>query len=159
MNFKRITLSTIVLSSLTALVACGGSSSSLSPETVASTMTSKLSSTLAALNSGTGLNSGLLSKLLDSSYLDGGANQASLRAVVDATTAAISTTPDLSFFPSAEVTNAKVTECDSNNICTMTATLTNQDTEDSVAVEFTTKVKIDGYEVYLYGDQAATAPI
>jgi len=98
-------------------------------------------------------------ELLDSNYLDGGANQASSRAVVDATAAAIATTPDLSLFPSAEVTNARVTGCDSNNICNMTATLTNQDTEDTVAVEFTTKVKIMGSAVYLYGDQTATAPI
>lgn len=159
MNFKRFTLPAIVLSSLTALVACGGSSSSISPETAASAMTSKLSSTLAALNLGTGLNSSLMLELLDSNYLDGGANQASSRAVVDATAAAIATTPDLSLFPSAEVTNARVTDCDSNNICNMTATLTNQDTEDTVAVEFTTKVKIMGSAVYLYGDQTATAPI
>lgn len=159
MHLKRFHLRVVLLSALTVLSACGGSTIAL--ETPESSITRKLTSALTALSSGLGLNSNSTKDLFDSNYLDGGVNRASLNTVVDATIAALASTPtpDLSLFPSAEVTNTKVIDCDSNLICTMSATLTNKDTEDTIAVDFTTKVKIVGADVYLYGDQLATAPI
>lgn len=159
MYFKRLSTTAAVLTALAALSACGGSSSNvdLTPESTASSITTKLTTSLAALSSGIGIGTSFVMGLFDENYLDGSVNQASVKASIDAFTAATATTPDLSMFPTAELTNPKVTDCNFNGVCTLTATLTNKDTDDITTVDFSTKVKVIGSSVYLYGDQSSTA--
>lgn len=166
MQLKRLTFPAILLSTLALLSACGGSdtspttgsSTNLTPATAASTLTSVLTNALATLNLETGLNANFISDLFETDFFDGGVSVASLREVMTATISAKTTTPDLSMFPTVELSNSKVTDCNSSNICTFSATLTNKDTEDTTTVDFTTNVKVVGSSVRFYGDQSSTAP-
>lgn len=158
MFFKRLSTKAAMLAALAVLSACGGSSSNadLTPEAAASSITSTLTAGLAALSSGIGIGSNVLG-LFDENYLDGSDSRANVKANIDAFTSATATDPDLSMFPTAELTNSRVTDCNFNGVCTLTATLTNKDTDDITTVDFSTKVKVIGTSVFLYGDQSSTA--
>lgn len=164
MNLHRISSSTIVLSALLTLSACGGGSSGGSGTgfdsllVFANTFASQYSVGLSSLNTSAGLNSKVVSDLFDAKYLDGGFSKADLSASLAANSTALGTNPELSLFPMAGVTNATLTGCDGNQICTLNATLTNSDV-DTTSVDFSAKVVVVNGQVYLYGDQSPTTSI
>jgi hypothetical protein len=147
----------LVLSALLTLSACGGSSA-LDLEAAAAAFSTKFNSALASLTSSVGLNSQALTNLFDDKFLDGGSNKSQLLNMVTESSTALATSPDLSLFPMAAVTNVKLTGCDSNYVCTLNGTLTNSDA-DTTTVDFSTKVIVIAGVVYLYGDQSLTTSI
>lgn len=146
-----VTLSHLALVGGTAvLVACGGSN----PSTL-EVFTSKLTSTIANLNSSVGLTSTAVTDLFDDSFLDSGTTKADVKASLSRNAAALSATPDLSLFPLANMSNVEVINCDANNVCTLNGTLSNSDAE-TTEVTFTTKVKLSKGTYVFLGDQSAS---
>ena len=162
MNFQRIFSTTFVFSTVLALSACGGSSSGGSSfdsvQVFANSFVSQYTGGLSSLNTSAGLNSKVVPDLFDAKYLDGGFSKTDLSTALAANAQALSASPELSLFPVAGVTNATLSGCDSNGICTLNATLTNSDV-DTTSVDFSTKVLVVNGQVYLYGDQSSTASI
>jgi hypothetical protein len=164
MNFQRTFSSAFVFSTVLALSACGGGSGGSSSSgfdslpALASTFASQFTSGLSSLNASAGLNSRAVPDLFDARYLDGGFTRADVSASLTANAQALGTSPDLSLFPTAGITNAVLTGCDTNGICTLNATLTNSDAE-TTTVNFSTRVAIINGQVYLYGDQSSTTSI
>jgi hypothetical protein len=157
---KRVFSSSLILSTVLALGACGGNGASgtVNLETVATEFSTKISSALAELASSVGLTSKASPNLFDEKFLDGGFTKADLVNSLAANSTALGTNPDLSLFPIAAVTNVKLTGCDTKDICTLTGTLTNSDA-DTTTVDFSTKVIVLGGVVYFYGDQSSTTSI
>lgn len=157
---KRVFSSSLILSTVLTLSACGGNGASgtLNLETVAADFSSKVSSVLAEISSMAGLNSKSLPNLFDEKFLDGGLTKAEIVNSLTANATALGTNPELSLFPMAAVTNAKLSGCDTKDICTLTGTLTNTDA-DTTTVDFSTKVLVNTSGVYFYGDQSSTSSI
>ena len=156
MKFYRIPLFAIVASAVAILSACGGGDGS--GDNATTSFTSKFNAGLSALGASSGLTSMAVAEVFDAKYLDMGFTKTDLLAALSATSQALGTSSELSLFPMAQVTNATLTSCDTNDICTLNATLTNSDV-DTTSVDFTTKVKVVSGVVYLYGDQSSTASI
>jgi hypothetical protein len=154
---KRVFSSSLILSTVLTLTACGGSSG-IDIESAVTEFSSKITTALADLASSTGLNSKALPNLFDEKFLDGGFTKVDLVNSLSANSTALGTNPDLSLFPMASVTNAKLTGCDTKDICTLTGTLTNSDA-DITSVEFSTKVLVIAGVAYFYGDQSSTTSI
>ncbi len=147
----RFTLSHIALvGGAAVLVACGGAN----PSTL-EVFTSKLTPTIASLNSSVGLASAAVLELFDDTFLDSGTTKTDVKASLDRNAAALSATPDISLFPLASMTNVQVTNCDTNNVCTLNGTLSNSDA-DTTEVAFTTKVKLSKGTYVFLGDQSAS---
>lgn len=162
MNLSRLSLSSIVVSALVTLSACGGGGSSYvsgnGTETAAASFATKVSAAYTSLAASSGLTSAALADLFNANYLDMAFNKTSVLAVFKANSDALATTPELSLFPLAQVTNPVITFCDGNNVCTLNATLVNSDA-DTTSVDFSTKVIIVSGVVYFYGDQSSTPSI
>ena len=162
MNFSRISLSTIVVSALVTFSACGGGNSNYvsgnGTETAVASFATKVNAAYAALVTGSGLTSTAVADLFDAKYLDMAFNKTSVLDVFKANSVALGTTPELSLFPLAQVTNPVITFCDANNVCTLNATLVNSDA-DTTSVDFSTKVILVSGVVYFYGDQSSTPSI
>lgn len=156
MKSHRIPLFAIVASAVLSLSACGGGNGS--SDTPTTSFTSKFNAGLSALATGSGLTSMAVADMFDANHLDMGFTKADLLAALSATSLALGTNPELSLFPTAQVTNATLTSCDGNDVCTLNATLSNSDV-DATSVDFTTKVKVVLGVVYLYGDQSSTTSI
>lgn len=154
---KRVFSSSIVLSAVLTLSACGGGST-IDLQTTATEFSTKITTALAELASSAGLNSQTLPNLFNEKFLDGGFSKADLVNSLTANSTALGTNPDLSLFPMAAVTNVKLTGCDTKDICTLTGTLTNSDA-DTTSVEFSTKVLVIAVVAYLFGDQSSTTSI
>ena len=155
---KRVFSSSLILSAVLTVSACGGSSSGFDPESAANEFSKKINSLYSELMTSAGLNSKSVATIFDEKFLDGGFNKAELLSTLTATSTALATTPELSLFPMAAVTNVKLTGCDGNNVCTLNGTLTNSDA-DTTTVDFSTKVIVIAGVVYLYGDQSLTTSI
>lgn len=153
MKFHRIPLLVIATSSLLILSACGSSGDS-EPES----LVSRFNALLTSVNTSSGLASPAVTNVMDQNYLDMGTTRTDVLAALSANSQALGTTPELSLFPMAQVSNATISGCDGNNICNLNGTLTNTDV-DSTSVDFTTKVKVVSGVAYLYGDQSSTASI
>ena len=163
MNLSRTSLSTIFVSALMTLSACGDSSSVSDSsagiaDSFAASFAAKGNAAYAALASVSGLTSTAVADLFDSKYLDMGVTKAALLDALKANSAALSTTPELSLFPLAQVTNPVISNCDGNNVCTLNATLVNSDA-DTTSVDFSTKVILVAGAFYFYGDQSSTPSI
>jgi len=154
---KRVFSSSLILSTVLTLTACGGSSG-IDIESAVTEFSSKITTALADLASSTGLNSKALPNLFDEKFLDQGLTKADIVNTLAANATALGTSPELSLFPMASVTNSKLSGCDNNNICNLTGTLTNSDA-DTTTVDFSTKVIVLGGVVYFYGDQSSTTSI
>lgn len=154
---KRVFSSSLILSTVLTLSACGGSSG-IDIESAVTEFSSKITTALADLASITGLNSKALPNLFDEKFLDQGLTKADIVNTLAANATALGTSPELSLFPMASVTNSKLSGCDNNNICNLTGTLTNSDA-DTTTVDFSTKVIVLGGVVYFYGDQSSTTSI
>lgn len=157
MNLQRISLSTVILSTLLALGACGGGAGD-SAQAQANAITAKINAGLNALSTSIGLTSNAVTGVFYTNYLDMGFSKTNLTDVLAANSAASGTTPELSLFPLAQVTNPVISSCDANNVCTLNATLVNSDA-DTTSVDFSTKVIIVDGAIYLYGDQSSTTSI
>jgi hypothetical protein len=155
MNLSRLSLSTIVASALLTLSACGGGSN---PENYVDSFITKINQGLTALGTSSGLTSKSVADVFDNKYLDMGFTKANLLDALTANSAALVTNPDLSLFPMVQFTNLKFSECNSNNICTLNATLINSDA-DTTSVDFSAKVIFVSGVFYLYGDQSSTPSI
>ena len=162
MNLSRTSLATVLVSALMTLSGCGGGSNSYvganGTATAADAFATKVSAAYAALVTGSGLTSSAVADLFDAKYLDMGLNKTGVLDVLKANSVALGTTPELSLFPLAQVTNPVITFCDANNVCTLNATLVNSDA-DTTSVDFSTKVIIVSGLVYFYGDQSSTSSI
>lgn len=154
---KRVFSSSLVLSAMLTLIACGGNNSP-SLEDAATDLSTKIGTYLSELTSSAGFNTKNLPNLFAEKFLDGGFTKADLVNSLTANSTALESNPELSLFPIATVTNAKLSGCDSNNICTLNGTLTNSDA-DTTSVEFSTKVLVSLGVVYFYGDQSSTSSI
>ena len=99
-----------------------------------------------------------MTESFDTAYLDAGLKKTDLVATVSLNAQTLGTNPELSLFPTSSVSKGTVSNCDANNICTFSGTLTNTDA-DTTSVDFTTKVKNVNGALYLYGDQSATTSI
>ena len=154
---KKLLPSSLFLSTVLALSACGGTSL-LNLEAAATELSTKLGNYLSELTTSAAFNSTSLPNLFNEKFLDGGFTKADIVNSLTANSTALGTNPDLSLFPMATVTNAKLSGCDSNNICTLNGTLTNSDA-DTTSVEFSTKVLVSLGVVYFYGDQSSTSSI
>lgn len=163
MNLYRISSSIIVVSALLTLSACGGGDdvSVNSPQNLpalAASFGTRINAGLSTLGTSIGLSSKAVADVFDAQYLDMGFTKTNLLDALTANSAALSTNPELSLFPLAEVSNPALSNCDANDICTLSATLVNSDA-DTTSVDFTVKVKVVSGVVYLYGDQASTTSI
>lgn len=158
MNLSRTSLSTILVSALMTLSACGDSSSGSGSTAAADSFATKVSAAYASLATTSGLTSKSVADLFDAKYLDMGFTKDVVLNALKANSDALGTTPELSLFPLAQVTNPVINNCDANNICTLNATLVNSDA-DITSVDFSTKVKIDSGVIYFYGDQSSTPSI
>jgi hypothetical protein len=154
---KRVFSSSLILSAMLTLIACGGNNP-LSLEDAAIDLSTKIGTYLSELTSSAGFNTKALPNLFAEKFLDGGFTKADLENSLTANSTALGTNPELSLFPMATVTNAKLSGCDGNNICTLNATLTNSDA-DTTSVDFSTKVLVSLGVVYFYGDQSSTSSI
>ena len=161
MKHFHIFLSLTVLFAMSVFTACGGSSGDISSSTATEktdAFVSQYNSGLSAAGTGAGLTAAAVAESFDAAYLDAGFKKSDLLASLSANAQSINTNPDVSLFPTSNVSNGSVTNCDGNNICTFSGTLTNADA-DSTAVDFTTKVRVLNGSIYLYGDQSATTSI
>ncbi|MBC7414088.1 MAG: hypothetical protein H7327_04040 [Herminiimonas sp.] len=156
MTSYRIPLFAIAASTVAILSACGGGSSSATAD--ATKLLSTTNFFLAGLDTTSGLTSPTASDLYDAKYLDMGVKKADVLAALSANAQALPANAELSLFPGGQLSNATFTNCDSDAVCTMMATLTNSDV-DVTTVDITTKVKIVSGVLYLYGDQSATSSI
>jgi hypothetical protein len=154
---KRVFSSSIVLSTLLTLSACGGGSTTIDLQATATDFSARVSSSLSALTSSAGLKSQALLDLFDEKFLDGGFTRADLVSLLSTNATTLETNTELSLFPMATVTNAKVT-CGDTNICTLTGTITNSDA-DTTSVDFSTKVLVNTRGVFFYGDQSSTTTL
>jgi hypothetical protein len=152
---KPVFSSSLVLSAVLTLSACGGGST-IDLQVAAAEFSTKFSSYLSALTSSAGLTSKALPDLFDEKYLDGGFTKVDLLNSLNANSTTLGTNPELSLFPMATVTNAKISCGDTG--CTLTGTITNSDA-DTTSVDFSTKVLVNTRGVFLYGDQSLTSSI
>lgn len=155
MKSYRIPLFAIVAGAVAIVSACGGSSNASSDAT---TLLSTTNLFLANLGTTSGLTSTTASDLFDAKYLDMGIKKVDVLAALSTNAEALPANGDLSLFPAAQYMNATFTNCDSNAVCTMMATVINSDV-DVTSVDITTKVKIVSGVLYLYGDQSTTSSI
>ena len=103
---KKVFSSSLFLSAVLTLSACGGHSA-LNLEGAASEFSNKFSNYLSALVSSAGFDTKALPSLFNEKFLDSGFTKSDLENSLNANSTALGTNPDLSLFPMASVTNAK----------------------------------------------------
>jgi len=146
---KKLSGFSLAISLAVSLAACGGGGSDKTGAAV-----STFNATLSNLSTVAGFSSPAALASFDAGYVDAGYTRAMLVADLAAYADALKTDPDLSLFPGGTLSNVVIAGCDSKNVCTMTATLTNSDA-DVTAVDFSTKVVLSDGAYRLLGDQAA----
>jgi len=139
--------SAVAVAVLGLVAACGGGGGG---KTSMEVLSDKLSTALSSLSTTASLTASQISDLFDSSYKEDGVDLATLKANNDADNLA---KDSVDGFPSGTLSNIKIANCDSKNICDMTADLTNTDA-DTTIVTFTTKVISSNGSYKLYGNQS-----
>lgn len=158
----------LLASSLLAmLTACGGGGDDNNASTTPSTGTSAspndpakqaafatdFGSGLASLNTYGGLTNAAFLDNYDSAFLDAGYSKAQVQdALTQEAAALLLFSTELSSFPAVKLSAVTINGCDANNVCTLTATLTNTDV-DTTSVTFTTQLSFTGGKFRLLGDQ------
>lgn len=107
---------------------------------------------LAATGSASGINSTALKESFDSRYLDAGVTQAMVGASLDQDAQAMAAASDYSAFPQLNLTDASVSNCSIDGVCTLSGNLVNADA-DNTSVPFSVQVISSGGVFRLYGDQ------
>ena len=141
------------------LAACGGGNGfagnaqlDANASVFAADFANRVNRMVLGLGTVSGLKDSSILALFDSKYLDAGYTKATLAVDMAANSEALTANSDLSLFPSGTVSNVVIGSCDSQNVCTLSATLTNSDA-DVTEVNFTTKVISTGNGFVFYGDQ------
>jgi hypothetical protein len=139
-----------------ALVACGGGggAAGATQTSLAAQAEQAFSTLLSQLGTATGLSSLALGDLFAGNFVDAGFTRAQLLDALKQEAAAMNAAADYSLFPQATVSNVVLTDC-SQDVCTMSGTLTNNDAE-STSVPFSTKVSTANGQIKLLGDQQAS---
>lgn len=114
-----------------------------------------LPTVLAQLNTSAGLTDPAVARAYDESYLDAGQNKSQVLDALTRDADNLSADPSYSLFPQVALTDTALTDCDAQNVCTLTGTLHNTDA-DETTVPFSTKVVRVGSAYRLLGDQAAS---
>ncbi|MBA2961727.1 MULTISPECIES: hypothetical protein [Ramlibacter] len=130
----------------------GGSTAGTTEQTTGVTVYASILNQLGTL---TGLNSTAVAAAFDDAYLDSGMTKKQVLDALGGEAAAMAAAADHSLFPQVTLTDAQVSNCDSKNVCTLTATITNGDV-DTTAVQFSTKVLNVNGTYRLLGDQLAS---
>lgn len=141
-NFRHAAFALAIVSA--ALTGCGGSGDEVTPQLPLSQALSSQSSSLAP--------SAALQDALASNFLDAGMNRTQVLDAVTQDGQTASSTPEFSGFPLAALSDTTVTDCDSNRVCTLSGTLTNQDA-DTTSVPFSARVVLEDRSYRLLGDQ------
>jgi len=151
---------TLAAGLLSLLTACGGDSSTSTSTTTAPTsdqvaaFTASYNAGVAGLKSFSGLTSSAFVDLFDDAFLDAGYTKQALKDNLTQESFAVAVAADLSSFPVATISGVTVAGCDTNGVCTLTATITNADV-DTTTTTYTIPVKFSSGKVRLYGDQKA----
>jgi hypothetical protein len=154
MTFKNRLRTGAALALLTGLAACGGGSSSSNNSSSAppADLAQTYASALAATGTPAGLSSPALKDSFAESFLDAGYTKAELVANVDADALALSQSTEFSAFPQLTLSDATITGCGADNVCTLSGTLTNGDA-DTTSVPFSVRVIRSDGAYRLHGDQ------
>ncbi|MDP9899123.1 hypothetical protein [Variovorax ginsengisoli] len=108
---------------------------------------------LAALNTYGGLTNAAFVDNFDDTFVDAGYAKAQVReALTQEAAALLLFSTELSSFPAVKLSAVTINGCDSKNVCTLSATLTNTDV-DTTSVTFTTRLSFSGGKFRLLGDQ------
>ena len=157
-NTVQLTLAAGLLSLLTA---CSDdstttpTSTSTAPTTEqVAAFTNSYNGGIAALKTFSGLTSPGFVDLFDDAFLDAGYTKQELKDNLTQESFAVAVAADLSSFPVATISGVTVAGCDTNGVCTLTATITNADV-DTTTTTYTIPVKFSSGKVRLYGDQKA----
>ncbi len=110
---------------------------------------------LGSLNTYSGLTNPAFLDMFDDGFLDAGYTKPQVRENLLKEAAAMAISPDLSSFAAVKLSAVAISDCDAKNICTLTATLTNNDA-DATSVSFTTRLTFVNGKFRLFGDQKNT---
>lgn len=145
------------------LSACGSGGGDSAPvstvpavdSAAATALNNSYNSSLAALTTIAGLQSTALADLFAATFLDAGYNKAQLQSNLALDAISVTTSPDIIPFPGVAISKAVVSNCNDKSICTLTATLTNNDV-DLTETSFTTQVLYSGGKYLILGDQLSS---
>ncbi len=93
-----------------------------------------------------------LQDALASNFLDAGMTRAQVLESLTQDGQTASATPEFSGVPLAKLSDTRISNCDRQNVCTLTGTLTNDDA-DTTSVPFTARVVLEDRSFRLLGDQ------
>lgn len=128
------------------LAACGGGGGDTAEST------NLYSSNLPQAGSSATLRSQAFQLAFATNYLDAGTNRAQLMDAMGNDAAAIDASAGFSGFPAGTLSDVKISNCDTSNVCTLSGTLTNSDA-DTTSVPFSTQVVLDNGNYRVLGDQ------
>jgi hypothetical protein len=134
------------------LTACGGSSDDTAPAASGATT---YATGLAQLNTSAGLTDPSLADAFDNAYLDAGMTKAQVVDALGQESLAMRASTEHSLFPQVVLSNVSVSNCDAQNVCTLTGTLFNGD-GDGTSVDFSTKAVNSNGTYRLLGDQQSS---
>jgi len=134
------------------LAACGGDDDN----NTSSSGTGSYATVLSQLNTPAGMTSADVAAVFDNGYLDSGTTKTQVLSALSGEAAALTAHSDHSVFPQVTLDNVSLSNCNADNVCTLTGTLHNVDADDTT-VQFTTKVVSTGNGSFrLLGDQLAS---
>jgi hypothetical protein len=145
------------LATAAVLTACGGGGGSSTPPTSSVNQgvgATAYASVLSQLNTTDGLTSTAVAAAFDDAYLDSGTTKPQVIDALAQEAAALGASAAHSLFPQVTLTDAQLSDCDANNVCTLTGTITNGDADTTVVVFSTKVVNVNG-TYRLLGDQLA----
>jgi hypothetical protein len=148
MTLKKLALASAAVAMAT-LAACGGGGGG---ESLDETFVRDYGSALAGTSTPAGLGSTSLKQSFDDKFLDAGYTKADVVANLDQDAQALSANADYSLFPQLTLADASVGNCGTDNVCTLTGTLTNNDA-DATSVPISVRVLLSNGGYRLYGDQ------
>jgi len=157
MNLSRTSLSMILLTGVViALITLSGfGTGSDSSAAAGDSIVVKADSAQAAPIAVSGLASTAVADRVDAEHPDMSFTKSIVPDGSKANSVALGSNSELPLFPSTQVINPVISNCDSSKVCTLNATLVNSDV-DTTSVDFSTKVILVSGVFYFYGDQFPT---